>query len=94
MVVAHELGIRLERCGDDRVVVGALSLSFAALALQDYLAHVQLWSDGFSATPKLHWDESQPQGHPFYYYAYGASVSEVLVDTFTLAPSAVAISLD
>jgi xanthine dehydrogenase large subunit len=44
---------------------------------------VQLWSDGFYATPGLHWDRATLTGHPFYYFAYGAAVSEVLVDTLT-----------
>jgi xanthine dehydrogenase large subunit len=44
---------------------------------------VQLWSDGFYTTPKLHWDQSKLQGRPFYYFAYGAACSEVLVDTLT-----------
>jgi xanthine dehydrogenase large subunit len=44
---------------------------------------VQLWSDGFYATPGLHWDRETLQGRPFYYFAYGAAVSEVLVDTLT-----------
>jgi xanthine dehydrogenase large subunit len=83
--VAGQAGVAAETVhfGDDRVVAGALSLSFADLALQAYLARVQLWSDGFYATPKLHWDEGQLRGHPSYYFAYGASVSEVLVDTLT-----------
>jgi xanthine dehydrogenase large subunit len=44
---------------------------------------VQLWSDGFYATPGLHWDRATLTGHPFYYFAYGAAVSEVVVDTLT-----------
>ena len=48
-----------------------------------YLARVQLWSDGYYATPGLHWDRQTMQGRPFYYYAYGAAVSEVVVDTLT-----------
>ena len=50
---------------------------------QAYLARVQLWSDGFYATPGLHWDSETMQGQPFYYFAYGAAVSEVVVDTLT-----------
>jgi xanthine dehydrogenase large subunit len=42
-----------------------------------------LWSDGFYTTPKLHWDRQTMQGRPFFYFAYGAAVSEVLVDTLT-----------
>jgi len=50
---------------------------------QAYLRRIQLWSDGFYATPGLHWDRSRLQGRPFYYYAYGAAVAEVLVDTLS-----------
>ena len=35
---------------------------------------VQLWSDGFYATPGLHWDRDTMQGQPFFYFAYGAAV--------------------
>ncbi len=48
-----------------------------------YRARVQLWSDGFYATPGLHWDAATLTGHPFHYFAYGAAVSEVAVDTLT-----------
>ena len=48
-----------------------------------YHARVQLWSDGFYATPGLSWDGRAMQGRPFYYFAYGAAVSEVVVDTLT-----------
>ena len=62
---------------------GAHALPFAELVQQAYLARVQLWSDGFYATPGLHWDRQHLQGHPFQYFAYGAAVSEVLLDTLT-----------
>jgi xanthine dehydrogenase large subunit len=83
--VAAQAGVpaRDVRFGDDLIVAGELRLSFEELARQAYVACVQLWSDGFYATPKLHWDQSKLQGRPFYYYAYGAAVSEVLVDTLT-----------
>ena len=35
---------------------------------------------GFYATPGLHWDKKTLQGEPFFYFAYGAAVSEVLLD--------------
>ena len=50
---------------------------------QAYIARVQLWSDGFYATPGLHWNRDTLQGKPFFYFAYGAAVSEVVVDTLT-----------
>jgi len=58
-------------------------LAWPALVQQAYLARVQLWSDGFYATPGLHWDKTTLQGEPFFYFAYGAALSEVLVDTLT-----------
>jgi xanthine dehydrogenase large subunit len=67
----------------DTVTVGAQTFTFEEVVMTAYLARVQLWSDGFYATPKVHWDRHTMQGRPFHYYAYGASVSEVLVDTLT-----------
>lgn len=58
-------------------------IAFAELVSKAYVARVQLWSDGFYATPGLSWDRQTLTGHPFYYFAYGAAVSEVLLDTLT-----------
>ena len=71
------------RFNDDHVDVGAQRLRFEDVISQAYFARVQLWSDGFYTTPKLHWDRTTMQGRPFFYFAYGAAVSEVLVDTLT-----------
>jgi xanthine dehydrogenase large subunit len=65
------------------VTLGQHRLPFADVVQAAYLARVQLWSDGFYATPGLSWDKQTLQGRPFHYYAYGAAVSEVLVDTLT-----------
>ena len=67
----------------DVVRVGDLELPFDKVITSAYMARVQLWSDGFYATPKLHWNRETMQGRPFYYFAYGAAVSEVLIDTLT-----------
>ena len=65
------------------VQLAGLSLPFAEVVNAAYLARVQLWSDGFYTTPGLSWDKQTMQGRPFYYFAYGAAVSEVIVDTLT-----------
>ena len=65
------------------VSAGHHRLSFEALVALAYRGRVQLWSDGYYATPGLHWDAKTLTGHPFYYFAYGAAVSEVVVDTHT-----------
>ncbi|MDE2095212.1 MAG: xanthine dehydrogenase molybdopterin binding subunit, partial [Burkholderiales bacterium] len=71
------------RFANDRVEVNGRSLPFSAVVAQGYLDRVQLWSDGHYATPGLSWDREKMFGHPFYYFAYGAAVSEVVVDTLT-----------
>ncbi|WP_229256871.1 xanthine dehydrogenase molybdopterin binding subunit [Duganella lactea] len=71
------------RFQDNHVQVNGHNVLFAELVQKAYLARVQLWSDGFYATPGLHWDAKTMNGHPFSYYAYGAAVSEVVVDTLT-----------
>jgi xanthine dehydrogenase large subunit len=68
---------------DNAVHANGHSIPFPELVQKAYLARVQLWSDGFYATPGLHWDPKTMNGHPFSYYAYGAAVSEVVVDTLT-----------
>ena len=69
---------------DGTVTIGdATSMSFRELVAQAYMARVQLWSDGFYATPGLSWNKQTMQGSPFFYFAYGAAVSEVVVDTLT-----------
>ncbi|HEX8610723.1 MAG TPA: xanthine dehydrogenase molybdopterin binding subunit [Telluria sp.] len=68
---------------NDTVFVNGHEVSFPVLVQKAYLARVQLWSDGFYATPGLHWDPKTMNGRPFSYYAYGAAVAEVVVDTLT-----------
>ena len=62
---------------------GGQEMRFEVLAALAYTKRVQLWSDGFYATPGLHWDRTTMTGRPFSYFSYGASVSEVVIDTIT-----------
>jgi xanthine dehydrogenase large subunit len=71
------------RFANSRVHVNGKHLGFSDLVADAYTERVQLWSDGFYATPGLSWNRDTLQGHPFYYFAYGAAVSEVIVDTLT-----------
>src|SRR6185436_19338227 len=64
----------------DTVGVHGTTIPFPELVRDAYRARVQLWSDGFYATPKLYWDVRTMSGRPFFYFAYGAAVSEVVVD--------------
>lgn len=66
-----------------QVLVGDQELTFAAFVEAAYMARVSLSATGFYKTPDIHWDREKGQGRPFYYFAYGASVSEVTIDTLT-----------
>ncbi len=48
-----------------------------------YANRIQLWSDGFYRTPKIHYDKRTLTGRPFYYFSYGAACTEVAIDTLT-----------
>ncbi|WP_420408522.1 xanthine dehydrogenase molybdopterin binding subunit [Hoeflea sp.] len=67
----------------NHVRVGNELLEFGDFIRQAYLARIQLSAAGFYKTPDIHWDRASGKGRPFYYFAYGAAVSEVSVDTLT-----------
>jgi xanthine dehydrogenase large subunit len=58
-------------------------MSFAELAQLAYVNRVQLSAAGYYKTPKIHYDRDSASGRPFFYYAMGAAVSEVIIDTLT-----------
>ena len=66
-----------------RVRVAGEDLAFADVVADAYVARVPLSATGFYATPKIVWDRIKGAGRPFYYFAYGAAVTEVAVDTLT-----------
>ncbi len=57
--------------------------SLAQLARAAYNARVSLSATGYWRTPEIHFDRTNFTGEPFYYFAYGAGVSEVVIDTLT-----------
>ena len=59
------------------------SMSFADAALFAYEHRVSLSATGYYKTPKIWYDRDKAKGRPFFYFAYGAAVSEVIVDTLT-----------
>jgi xanthine dehydrogenase large subunit len=71
------------RFKDGQVRVGGEVYDFARVIAWAYQARVSLSSTGFYATPKINWDRVKGQGRPFLYFAYGASVTEVVIDTLT-----------
>jgi xanthine dehydrogenase large subunit len=71
------------RFAGNRVEAGGTSLSFAELVGLAYKARVSLSSTGFYRTPLINYDRNTASGRPFFYFAYGCAVAEVLVDTLT-----------
>ncbi|MGF1873148.1 xanthine dehydrogenase molybdopterin binding subunit [Photobacterium indicum] len=58
-------------------------MPFEELIQLAYFNQISLSSTGFYRTPKIFYDHQKARGRPFYYYAYGASCSEVVIDTLT-----------
>ncbi len=83
--LAGRYGVDLQqvRFANGLVQLGEQSITFAEAANQTWFARISLSSTGFYATPKIHFDVRTMQGRPFFYFAYGAAVSEVAIDTLT-----------
>ncbi|MCF2869664.1 xanthine dehydrogenase molybdopterin binding subunit [Octadecabacter sp. G9-8] len=67
----------------DQVSVGTRTLTFAEAAKTAYENRVSLSATGFYKTPDVAWDRIAGKGRPFFYFAYGAAISEVVIDTNT-----------
>ncbi|WP_296926187.1 xanthine dehydrogenase molybdopterin binding subunit [Polaromonas sp.] len=66
-----------------KVISPKATRSFDEVVKAAYANRIQLWSDGFYRTPKIHYDKTTLTGRPFYYFSYGAACSEVAIDTLT-----------
>ena len=62
---------------------GGKTVAWTAVAKQAWMDRVGLSVTGFYMTPEIKYDFATLTGHAFYYYCYGASVSEVEIDTRT-----------
>ena len=79
----HQCAVGAVQFKDGRVTAGAADYSFAEVAQMAYAARVGLSATGFYATPKVDWDRIAGHGRPFFYFAYGAALTEVVIDTLT-----------
>lgn len=66
---------------------------FNTVVKEAYANRIQLWSDGFYRTPKIHYDKTTLTGRPFYYFAYGVACTEVAIDTLTGESKVLAIDV-
>ena len=67
----------------DTVTIDGAAHAFEEIVQLAWLHRVQMSATGFYKTPKIHYDRDTFSGRPFFYYAYGAAVTEVIVDTLT-----------
>ena len=72
---------------------GSASWTFAELCRGAHLARISLAATGFYATPKIEYDRANHRGRPFLYFAYGAALSEVVIDTLTGEHRVVAVDI-
>ncbi|MCZ8335929.1 MAG: xanthine dehydrogenase molybdopterin binding subunit [Rhodobacteraceae bacterium] len=79
----HQTKPEKVRFTDGLVHVAGEAYDFARVAGWAYQARVSLSATGFYATPKIVWDRVRGTGRPFLYFAYGAAVTEVVIDTLT-----------
>jgi xanthine dehydrogenase large subunit len=67
----------------NQVLAGTNSLSFTQVVRDAFHARVPLSATGYWRTPGLDFDRGRWRGNPFFYFAYGAAVSEVAIDVLT-----------
>jgi xanthine dehydrogenase large subunit len=68
---------------DGHVKIGNDEITFAQAATFAYENRVSLSATGFYKTPDIQWDRIAGKGRPFFYFAYGAACTEVVIDTLT-----------
>ncbi|MEO9778647.1 MAG: xanthine dehydrogenase molybdopterin binding subunit [Sedimentitalea sp.] len=79
----HQADAGAVRFVDGQVQVADAVYSFAEVVGMAYAGRVSLSATGFYKTPKVEWDRIKGHGRPFFYFAHGAAITEVAVDTLT-----------
>jgi len=83
LAMEHQASAADVRFEGGRVLIGDAAYSFADAARKCHQGRISLSATGFYRTPKLEWNRLKGQGRPFYYFAYGVAVTEVVLDTLT-----------
>ena len=68
---------------NNQVLVDNDVYSFEAFIKLAYLNRIPLFATGYYRTPKIFYNRDTAKGQPFLYFANGAAVSEVTIDTMT-----------
>lgn len=79
----HQVEPAAVRFVDGTVRVAGEVYDWPRVVAWAYQARVSLSSTGYYATPKIIWDRVKGTGRPFFYFAYGAAVTEVVIDRLT-----------
>ena len=79
----HQAEAASVRFEGGQVLVGGESYTFEEVVQAAYMARVSLSATGFYRTPSIVWDRIRGEGRPFFYFAYGCAVTEVVIDTLT-----------
>lgn len=58
-------------------------IPFSSLVNKAYINRINLGAQAFYKTPNIYFNSEKGKGHPFYYFVYGAALTEVKVDTLT-----------
>lgn len=83
LAAKHNTSPKDIRFENGRVQIGQNDISFSEAAKQCYENRISLSATGFYKTPDLAWDRIKGKGRPFFYFAYGVAMSEVVIDTLT-----------
>jgi len=83
LATLHQTRPEMIRFADGMVHIGAEVIPFLKAVQTCYQNRVSLSATGFYKTPDLAWDRIAGHGRPFFYFAYGAAVTEVVIDTLT-----------
>lgn len=85
VVAANMMGVKPEniKFSQDKAWAQDQSVAWKDLILQAWLDRVGLSVTGFYMTPDIAYDFQTLKGRAFYYFCYGAAVSEVEIDTLT-----------
>ncbi|MDA7482609.1 xanthine dehydrogenase molybdopterin binding subunit [Planktomarina temperata] len=83
--VAAQHGVKPEEItfAEGQVTAPGLVLTWQEVIASAYEARISLSATGFYKTPEIAWDRIKGAGRPFLYFAYGAAVTEVVIDTLT-----------
>ncbi len=82
---AHQYGVSEAEVDfrGNKVYIAERIVDFPELVNEAWAARLSLSAAGYYRTPKINYDRSTFSGRPFFYYAWGAAVTEVIVDTLT-----------